>query len=488
MTWPKHVRIATVCTADRNAAVAMLATVKADVAEVRLDAFWPTPPEAEQASEDLITILEASPVPILATLRPKRQGGSYVGPEDVRINLLLAAAQAGCAVDLEDDHRDIGAVIAPFKAAGTDIIVSDHRFGAAPDRETGLKHLQSMQDLQVNCDKIAFPNGSFMDGLRALELAHSHAHRNGRPIIAPIGGDILLRAVLPLAGNHGTYGHAGVPAVSGQPAIADLQAIWDHWGLANDEIPGDADAGWYAVIGEPVKHSLSPRIHNAMLRADGAKQRYGALSVPNSIGAVRLIATVAARIGLRGASVTMPLKQHAAAVAYCDDMAKAVGAANCLRFTNGTEGTNTDATALRRLLTGAKAVAVLGAGGAARAALWAANDLGIPATFTCRDADKGAALAETMSATFVPWSERASLQADAWVQATPATDVIEALPGVERAIELVYKDGETSFTAAARLAGADVTDGRAFLVEQALDAYQYWTGRAGRREVMEQAL
>ncbi len=488
MAWPEHVRIATVSTSDRAKAAAMLRDVKADVAEVRLDAFWPQPPEAEQAAEDLITVLEASPVPVLATLRPKRQGGAFAGPEEVRINLLLAAAQAGCAVDLEDDHADIGAVMAPFREAGADIILSDHRFGDAPDRETGLKHLQSMQDLRSIRDKLAFPDGSFMDGLRALELAHSHAHRNGRPIIAPMGGDILVRATLPLAGNHGTYGHAGKAAVSGQPAMAELQAIWDHWGLQNDEIPGDAAAGWYAVIGDPVQHSLSPRIHNAMLRADGVKPRYGALRVPDSIGAVRLLATVATRIGLRGASVTMPLKQHAAAVAYADDVAKAVGAANCMRFTNGTEATNTDATALRRLLEGTTSVAVLGAGGAARAALWAARELGVPATFACRDPDKGAALANEFGATFVPWTQRSAMQADAWVQATPLSDATNALSGASRAIELVYHDGETTFTQAARVAGAQVIDGRAFLIEQALDAYRYWTGREGRREVMEQAL
>ncbi len=488
MTWPAHVRIATVSTSDREAAAKMLHAVKADVAEVRLDAFWPTPPEADQASDDLIMILEASLVPVLATLRPKRQGGAYVGPEDVRINLLLAAAQAGCSVDLEDEHADIGAVIAPFRDTGCDIILSDHRFAAAPDRETGLKHLQSMQDLRAARDKIAFPNGSFMDGLRALELAHSHAHRNGRPIIAPIGGDPQLRAVLPLAGNHGTYGHAGVAAVAGQPSMAGLQATWDHWGIDNDDLPGDAAAGWYAVIGAPVDHSLSPRIHNAMLRADGAKQRYGALPVPDSIGAVRLLATVATRIGLRGASVTMPLKHHAAAVAHCDGVATAVGAANCLRFTNGTEATNPDATALRRLLDGASSVAVLGAGGAARAALWAARDLGLPAAFACRDEEAGAALAELTGATHIAWADRTTMHADAWVQATPITDAIETLPGVTRAIELVYKGGQTTFLAAATAAGATITDGRAFLIEQALDAYRFWTGREGRREVMEQAL
>ncbi|HUR63251.1 MAG TPA: type I 3-dehydroquinate dehydratase, partial [Candidatus Thermoplasmatota archaeon] len=62
-----------------------------DVAEVRLDGFWPKVPDGESATDDLLTVLDAASVPLLATLRPRRQGGRFEGPEDVRLNLLAAA-------------------------------------------------------------------------------------------------------------------------------------------------------------------------------------------------------------------------------------------------------------------------------------------------------------------------------------------------------------------------------------------------------------
>ncbi len=473
---------------DRIAtAAAIRAAPAADLIEVRLDALWHQPPDEATATEDLVTILDATDRPLLATLRPARQGGGYDGPEDIRINLLLAAARAGFqVVDLEDDNQEAGAIAAAFQGHA-DVVMSDHRMQECPSREAGLLVLQSMQDIGGIYDKLAFPTGSFMDTLRALELAHSHAHRNGKPAIAPIGGGADVRALLPLAGNHATYGHDGSGAVvPGQPAIREVQEIWRHWGL--DDTPGDAEAGWLAVIGDPVDHSLSPRIHNAMLRHAGRKQRYGALRVPDSIGAVRLVTSVAHRIGLRGVSVTQPLKHHALAVSSPDDVARATGAANCLRFTSaGSEATNTDATALRRLLKDADAVAVLGAGGAARAAIWAAKDLDKEVTFTSRDAERAAQVAADAGARWVPWQDRDDITADTWVQATSAP-VTCALAGVRQGIELVYKEDATPFMEQVAAAEASLVDGKQFLIEQALDAYRFWTGDEADRTIMEAAL
>lgn len=493
-----HLRIASVCEPTRMQAVAALGRTDADLVEVRLDALWPTPPEEQAATGDLIALVDAAPSSLLGTLRPLRQGGAFDGPETVRVGLLMAAARAGfAAVDIEDDHQDV-ARVASTLAKEARVVVSDHRFPAAPDRETGLRHLQSMQDMHALIDKIAFPCGSFADGLRALELAHAHAHRNGRPAVCPLGGGAMLRALLPLAGNHATYGHAGTPAVPGQPALADIEATWQHWGIGPDDLPVPADAGWYAVVGHPVGHSLSPRIHNAALRAHGSDARFGALDVPDSIGAMRLLCTVAPRLGLRGLSVTAPLKGHAHAVTAPDATAKAVGAANCVRFTpSGPESTNTDATAMARILVDAapRDLVVLGAGGAARAALWAAAKHGVRATFTSRDAQRAATVAAATGAKWVPWGERETLRAQAWIQATPLGrkgDALAASPamleGARLAVEMVYADGETPFLRDAAALGAHTVSGHRMLIEQALDAFAFWTGKPADRTAMEGAL
>lgn len=477
-----HRRIATAtATGDLATIVAAIDASDADLTEVRLDALWPTVPDADRATDDL-TALVATEKPLLATLRPKRQGGGFDGDEQVRLGLLIAAARAGFdAIDLEADLRPLHDIAAAARSEA-DVVLSDHSLHAAPSRQDGLLRLQMMQDEKAILDKFAVPVGSFADTLRVLELVHAHRARHGNPAIAPLGGGPMLRALLALIGNGATYGHVGTPAVAGQPALADVDAVWDHWGIGSDDL--GQHIPWYAVLGSPVEHSLSPRIHNAALRAAGRPERFGALDVPDSVGAYRLLATVASRMGLVGASVTMPLKQHAASVMKGDAIVQATGAANCVRFTDGA-ATNTDATALRRLLDGSGRVGVLGGGGAARAALWAAHDLGLDATVTCRRADIGEPLARRFGATYTPWDERASIDADAWIQATPLTTGVlpdEPVAG-SRVIELVYKDGATDLERAA----AQAVSGRDFLIEQAVDAYSFWTGHEPDRAAMERA-
>lgn len=490
-----HTRVASISQPTAQEVAEVLRRQQAaDLLEVRLDTLWADVPDPDQAADDLATILDATDKPLLATLRPKRQGGAFDGDEVARINLLMAAAQAGFqVVDIEDDHQEVGQVVEAMRPHA-DVVLSDHRFIEAPSREVGMTHLLSQMDLKGRFDKLAFPTGNIADRLRALELAHSHAHRHGQPAIAPIGGDAMFRALLPLAGNHATYGAAdGSPAaVPGQPNMDDIQSVWDRWGLTQDDLPGDPNAGWYAVLGHPVDHSDSPRIHNAMLRHAGHKPRYGALDVPDSLPIMRLMLTVAPRIGLRGGSITMPLKHHALKVAKPDETASQTGAVNCFRVdAQGVHGTNTDATAMHRLLHDANDVAIIGAGGAARAATWAARQHDIDVTFTCRDKDKGRRFAAETGATFTHWNDRHKIDADAWVNATPlgADDAtpLDAIAG-SHYIELVYKGGHTPLEHLAKDAGLRVTSGRGFLIEQALDAYRFWTGDAPDRQVMESAL
>jgi shikimate dehydrogenase len=240
---------------------------------------------------------------------------------------------------------------------------------------------------------------------------------------------------------------------------------------------------WLAVLGTEVDHSLSPRIHNAALRKAGRLERFAALNVPQSASALRLLGHVAPRLGLVGASVTAPLKVEAARVAQTDDLAKAVGAANCLRWAGDRlEATNTDATALLRLLghaKGAKTALVLGAGGAARAAVWALARLGIETTVASRTRSKAEGLL-TASATWVPWGD-AFPAADIVVQATPLDAESPVTPAAlarrPLVVELNYAQGATALQKAAEAAHCNVVDGRAFLVEQAIDAFRYWFGQ-----------
>jgi shikimate dehydrogenase len=495
-----HTLVASVLAPTAAEAIDALDRLPAEVglAEIRLDALWPQVPATDQATDDLLDLADASLAanrPLLATLRPRRQGGRFEGPEGVRLGLLQTALRAGFAyADLEMDGLDAGGRAGLLKEAGG--VVASVHLPDTPCRSDGLTALLAMQDVGGAYDKLAFTAGAFPDLLRAMDLCRAHAERGGRPALGTMEhGGAALRALLPLLGNRATYGSApGLPAAApGQPSVDDVLAIWRHWGLgpADLDLCAERPGPWLAVVGFPVGHSLSPRIHNAALRTAGRRERFGAWEVPASASALRLALHVAPRLGLCAASVTAPHKADAARIAQGDAAVQRTGAANALRFEGeAVHATNTDYTGLRRLLAPharkGDAALVLGAGGAARAAVAAMQDLGASVSFAARDPAKGSAFAEATGAAFVPWDRRASALAPIVVQATPTG---APLPGRMRvAVELVYAGGPTAFQRQAAAAGATVIDGRQALVAQAEDAWRFWFGAAPPDGAMARAL
>lgn len=500
-----HRLIATVSAATAEDAAAQLRRLPpgVDLAEVRLDALWQEPPEASRATDDLAALLEAAHTPLLATLRPSREGGAYVGPDDTRVNLLAAAAAAGfAAVDLENDAADMAGLVRAMRAHAGQVILSRHLLDEVPERDLAMRHLTSQQDLGADLHKLAFPAETFSDCLRAMELAYAHAARHGKPVLAPMKAPLLIRALLPLVGNAATYGHApgAPPAAPGQPGVDELLALWHHWGLDPAKLgPQPGGNRWLCVVGAPVAHSLSPRIHNAALTAAGNGARYGALELPPNPGYLRLLFHVAGRLGLVGCSVTSPHKLETARLARSDAIATELGAANCVRFdSSGPVATNTDATALRDLLKphAGKTAGVLGAGGAARAALWALQQLGCPATTFSRDAERGRAVAERFGAKWRPYDERAEERPAIWIQATPVGSSPEdgsglsgaALQAADAVVEMVYAAGTTELERLAAAAGCHVVSGRDVLLEQGVQAYRFWFNQEPDRDAMESAL
>lgn len=511
-----HRLIATIACDRVEDAARALATLPHGVAEaeVRLDRLWPTTPDEEAATDALLQLVDAAAqadVSLIATLRPVRQGGGFSGEEQVRLGLLAAAAQAGfAAVDLESDVATPPLLDKLRAMTGRPLgaIVSSHHVGPTPCKDDGLTALTMAQDAGGDLDKFVFFGSSYTDTLRSLEVANQHNARGGRPIVQTTGqGDPQLRALLAIAGNHATYGHASgsPPAAPGQPSIADIAAVLEHWGLAPvDLAPHPAGArAWLAVLGHPVGHTLSPRIQNAALRASGRPERFGALDVPASLGALLVTLHAAQRIGLVACSVMAPHKRDLARIADCDPVATAVGAANCARFEGGaTKATNTDATALRRVLEphideGLPAV-VIGSGASARAAIWALDDLGATVRFTSRDPQRAADAAK-LGGKWLAWGDRKQLRAPIWVQATPGQAASASgtkprlvdraqLDGARLAIELDYANGPTPFEEDAAAAGAEVIDGRRMLVEQGVDAFRFWTGAEADRDAMMTAV
>ncbi len=251
-----------------------------------------------------------------------------------------------------------------------------------------------------------------------------------------------------------------------------------------------------SVVGHPIGHSLSPRMHGAALEALGVRGTYEARDVlahelPAVFDALR-------GGGLDGVNVTLPYKVVAARA--CDRLeedARETGAVNTLvREERGLVGANTDVEGLLRALSPhaqelrGRRVVILGAGGAARAALVAARRLlASEVIVAARDRAKGLALHDRA----VSLGERAALTrafegAALLVQASSATlgegaDAfarslpLEALGGDALVMDLVYRPRRTSVLRAAEARGLRTLDGVELLVRQGAAALARWLGR-----------
>ncbi len=253
------------------------------------------------------------------------------------------------------------------------------------------------------------------------------------------------------------------------------------------------------VVGWPVGHSLSPRLHGFWLEQHGIDGAY----LPLAVAPERIQSTLRslADMGFRGLNVTIPHKQ--AALALCDDvapLAARIGAVNTLIFEDGRfKGDNTDAFGfLENLRQGAPVwdpaagpALILGAGGAARAVAVALLDAGVPEV---RLANRTAARAEALAADLggavaaVPWAARgAALDGVAVLANTtslgmtgqPPLDLdLDALPAGALVTDIVYAPLETDLLGRARSRGNPAVDGLGMLLHQARPGFEAWFGVA----------
>jgi shikimate dehydrogenase len=269
---------------------------------------------------------------------------------------------------------------------------------------------------------------------------------------------------------------------------------------------------WACLLGQPVAHSLSPALHNAAFSSLGIDAHYDAWDIsPQALG------EAVARLrhaDCMGANVTAPHKQ--AVVAFMDEVSDEVLALGVLNTVVNQAGRliggNTDARGLARWMRqvqiepAGRPALVLGAGGAARAAVWALADL---QASSVRVLNRTVERAQDVVMTLQPHLQAVELSWGALEEAArPATAapavVINATslghhgtapevhpscysPG-SVAIELAYNPPETGFMVAARQAGARAENGLGMLLHQAALAFERWTGQAAPMATYEAVL
>ena len=270
------------------------------------------------------------------------------------------------------------------------------------------------------------------------------------------------------------------------------------------------------ILGYPVSHTKSPAMHNAAARELGLDATYVPFAVkPEHVGdAVRGVRA----LGIHGVNVTVPHKQ--AVMPFLDDVhahARAIGAVNTIvREGDRLIGHNTDAPGLVRSLEEAgvalegSVVTILGAGGAARAAVVGLAHAGAKAVHVvARRQEQARELVDSVAAalpceahahgtdaqtslfgstTLLVQSTSATLagseQAEPFAKSLP----LAALPGDAVICDLVYKPLETTVLRDAKARGLRTVDGLGMLLHQGAIAFELWTGRKAPVEVMRRAL
>ena len=267
------------------------------------------------------------------------------------------------------------------------------------------------------------------------------------------------------------------------------------------------------VIGSPIGHSLSPSIQNAALRAAGLDYVYAAL--PVRVGALTSAVHGLRDAGYVGFNVTIPFKTEI--IPLLDALSKdarRIQAVNTVVIEDGRMvGHNTDVPGFLAgfaergiALTGKKAV-LIGAGGAARAALWGLLRSGVSSVVIgVRSVEKGAALATDFA---VDGDVRAvSFDDTAWIAACSNADIVvqttplgmtphtAEMPPVDTAAmnpaavvyDLIYTPAETRFLREARAQGCETINGEIMLVAQGAEAFSLWTGIRPDVELMKRVL
>jgi len=250
-----------------------------------------------------------------------------------------------------------------------------------------------------------------------------------------------------------------------------------------------------AVIGFPIAHSRSPRLHGHWLARYGIDGHYIPLQItPEDF---RTCLPLLPRMGFAGANVTIPHKETALSLADIKSpLAQRIGAANTLTFTDaGIEADNTDAHGFTWNILDSvpgwspRTVALIGAGGASRAVIAALQDLGASEIrLTNRNAQRADQLAAEFGTriTTVRWDERDQMLegCDTLINATslgmqgkPLLELaLDALPADAIVNDLVYTPLETPLLARARARGNPAIDGLGMLLHQAAPGFARWFG------------
>lgn len=432
-------------------------------------------------------------------------------PRTVKVRLLKQAVELGADfidIELAEGQKTIGQLksFCQKKKSTTRIIVSWHDIHQTPSLKTLKEIFDECAETGADVIKIVPYARQITDNLKILNLI-SYAKARHRKIISMCMGDQgqISRAIAPLWGSYLAFavlpgGKKSAPGQLTVKAMREFKQMFQRQKCFPQSWLLPPGASNFVLIGNPVRHSLSPLMHNKALEAmkiDGHYSSFCVTDVASAVAGIR-------GMNIRGVSVTIPFKTTV--MEYLDEIdadAVAMGAVNTIVNERGLlTGYNTDWWGLTQALkdktsiTG-KSFVIVGAGGAARAAVYGIKKEGGEPIIVNRTQDAGKELAVMFDCPFYPLSALGGIKAYGLINTTSVgmypnihqSPVEAAVFGNFRVVmDVIYNPMKTKLLRDAEARGLKTVSGADMFVYQGAQQLKLWTGRDAPLDLMRKTV
>jgi 3-dehydroquinate dehydratase / shikimate dehydrogenase len=420
---------------------------------------------------------------VIATCRRAASGGKFRGSIASQLDILNRAAAAGCQLvdlELQTVSKCKPALLQKLRGRAA-LILSFHDFRATRKLD---ETLEKMLAYPADFYKIVTTAATLSDNVAMIKFLAREGDRHS--LISMCMGEqgIVSRVLGVRAGSVFTFASAGAgeETAPGQVTAQELRSVYRI-----EQV--DAATRVYGVVGDPITHSLSPTVMNAAFRRENVNAVFLALHAKT----LKDLLTCVREIPIHGISVTMPYKE--AILSHLDNTdshTAKIGACNTVvRAQDGKlYGFNTDASGIirpleRRLntLEGVR-ILVIGAGGAARAAVFGLKERGAEVYILNRSAAPARKLAHQARARIMKRPDLKKFAFDVIINATPVgmgntreTPLQEKEINARYVFDMVYDPAETRLLKLAQARGAQIIPGIEMFVHQAARQFEIWTGK-----------
>ncbi len=430
---------------------------------------------------------------VIATCRRTAAGGKFHGSVEEELEVLRKSADAGCPamdVAIESAEAMTSADWEDLRARAA-IVLSSHDFKGTSKLEETFERMRSFTS---DFYKVISTATCLHDNVVMTRFLQEHSSEYSM-VGACMGEQGLLSRILGIrAGTAFTFGSAGQgkETAPGQPTYRELR---DFYRIEQIESVTKV----YGIAGDPVSHSMSPWVMNSAFR----RENVNAVYVPLHAKTLEDLLSTVTDLPLDGMSVTMPYKQ--AVVEHLDNSDVLTQRTKaCNTMVRGKDGRlfgfNTDVYGIvaaiepRIPLQGAR-VLVLGAGGAARAAVFGLRAKGAEVSILNRTPATAQALAKESDSKVVKHSELPKMTFDMIFNATPVgmagdkhTPLEENELNALWVFDSVYNPIETRLLKLAQTKGCGTISGAEMFVHQAARQFEIWTGKPAPIDAMRQVL